>query len=188
MENEITLKMNCSISEMCNILEKKEFKKIEKYYLNDLYFIPSNLNINNLSIREILSNSIILRNVLDDTSTKLLSKLLIKNKVYDNNGNIISQSKVECEIKDKKSGCKFLETLKYKLLMEINEEGTVYKKNGFKIAIKDIKNSDKLVEIEENEKYDSIAKLISEVKKLNLPLDMQNYFVKKAEVELKKLL
>ena len=72
--------------------------------------------------------------------------------------------------------------------MEKKEKGTVYEKEGYKITIKDIYNSDKLIEIEENEKYDSIDKLINELKKLELPVDLDDYFVKKAEIELKKIL
>lgn len=188
MNNEITVKMNCKIDKMHNLLINHRFKIIEKYFLNDIYFIPTNLNIRNITEREILSHAIILRNVADDVSINPINKLIIKNKNFDNKGSIISQNKVECEIKNKESGYKFLEALKYNFLMEINEKGTVYEKEGYKITIKDIYNSDKLIEIEENEKYDSIDKLINELKKLELPVSLDDYFIKKAEIVLKKLL
>lgn len=47
--------------------------------------------------------------------------------------------------------------------MNIKENDTEYRKNGFQLAIKDIINGDKLIEIEENEKYDTIEKIIKEL-------------------------
>lgn len=44
--------------------------------------------------------------------------------------------------------------------MNIKEDGVVYEKDGFKLAIKDIKNGDNLIEIEteENNEVDTIKK------------------------------
>ena len=53
--------------------------------------------------------------------------------------------------------------------MNIKENDTEYRKNGFQLAIKDIINGDKLIEIEENEKYDTIEKIIKELEKQNIP-------------------
>ena len=56
------------------------------------------------------------------------------------------------------------------------------------LPIKDIQNGDKLIEIEENEQLDTIDKIKEELGKLNIPIYTNDYFVKKAEIELKKLL
>ena len=42
-ENEITLKVNCSISELCTILEDKGFKVIDRFTMNDIFMIPNTL-------------------------------------------------------------------------------------------------------------------------------------------------
>ena len=63
MNNEITVKLKCNIEEICKILENKEFQFVEKYLLDDSYYIPSTINIKDMSEREILSKAIILRNI-----------------------------------------------------------------------------------------------------------------------------
>ena len=56
------------------------------------------------------------------------------------------------------------------------------------ICIKDVLNGDKLIEIEENEQLDTIDKIKQELERLNLPGDTNDYFIKKAEIELRKIL
>ena len=56
------------------------------------------------------------------------------------------------------------------------------------LPIKDIQNGDKLIEIEENEQLDTIDKIKCELEKLDIPIDCNDYFIKKAEIELRKIL
>ena len=58
------------------------------------------------------------------------------------------------------------------------------------MAIKDINNGDKLIEVEteENNDFDTVEKLIKKVNELEIPIYTDNYFVKKAEIELDKVL
>ncbi len=74
--------------------------------------------------------------------------------------------------------------------MNIKEDDIVYEKDGFQLAIKDIQNGDNLIEIEtgENENLDTIEKLIQKVNEIEIPIYKDNYFVKKAEIELDKIL
>lgn len=75
--------------------------------------------------------------------------------------------------------------------MNIIENDIVYGKDNIEIAIKDIGNGDNLIEIEtvsNNPKIDTIEKLKKEIINLQLPLDTTNYFVKKAEIELDKII
>ena len=74
--------------------------------------------------------------------------------------------------------------------MCIKENDVVYEREGLQLAIKDIKNGDKLIEVEteEDEKLNTIDKLIQKINKLDMPIYTDNYFVKKAEIELDKVL
>ena len=74
--------------------------------------------------------------------------------------------------------------------MNIYEEDIVYEKDGFQLAIKDIKNGEKLIEVEteESEELNTIDKLIKKINEINIPIYTDNYFVKKAEIELDKIL
>lgn len=193
MSNEITVKIKCCIEEMFNILKSKNFKFIEKYLLDDTYFIPNNLKISNMTIREIISHAVILREVTEYSPENKITKITIKKKEFDSKGNIINQSKIECNIENKEAGLKLLKALGYKELMNIKENDNIYGKGGFQIAIKDIINGEKLIEVEtvENDpELDTTEKLKEKINELQIPIDTDtnDYFVKKAEIELKKIL
>ena len=70
MANEITVRMKCSTQEMCEILENKEFKVKEKFFLDDTYFLPGCINLNKKSEREILAQAILLRNISEEFPNK----------------------------------------------------------------------------------------------------------------------
>lgn len=74
--------------------------------------------------------------------------------------------------------------------MKIKEDDIVYEKDGFELAIKDIKEGDNLIEIEteDNEQLDTIEKLIKKLNNIKIPIYEDNYFVKKVEIELNKIL
>ena len=194
MSNEITVKLKCSIKEINKILENHNFEKISEYILNDEYYIPYNVNINKLSIREILNKAILLRNIEEifvDMTSKKETKITFKKKQFSQTGDILKQEKIDCEILDTEDGRNLIEAIGYKNIMNIKENGIIFTNGEFEIQVKDIINGDKLIEvelIEENEKFNTIEKLKNEISKLNLPIDTNNYFVKKAEIELAKVL
>ena len=65
MSNEITVKLECSIKEICNILESKNFKVIRSFILGATYFIPNTLILENMNTREILSTAILIRDITE---------------------------------------------------------------------------------------------------------------------------
>jgi adenylate cyclase class IV len=191
--NEITVKINCSIKEMITILEDKGFEIIDKYSMDDIYYIPENINIHGLSVTEILNFCLLLRNIKQYEPKQFINshniiKITYKNKNIASNGDIISQEKYDCEIKDLQQGKELLKAIKYKELMNIREDDIVYEKAGLEISIKDIEDGENLIEIELNEKFDSIDKVKQKINEINIPIDKSNFFVKKAEIELKKVL
>ena len=191
MSNEITVRLKCNIKEMCNLLENKNFIVTDEYCLNDTYFIPKELDLEIITHREIISKAIILREIIETMSNKKIVKLVFKTKQIDINGDILSQKKYECEILNVKDGETFINSIGYKKLMTIKEYDKSYEKDDFKITIKDIENGEKLIEIEtveDNKELDTIEKIKDKVNQLELPLDTNDYFVKKAEIALKNIL
>ena len=90
MSNEITVKLKCTVEEICKILESKGFQFVERYLLDDIYYIPNTINIKNMSERDILSKAIILRNGEGYIPNKYSeSKLTYKKKVIEKEGNIV---------------------------------------------------------------------------------------------------
>ncbi len=191
MSNEITVKLTCSIEELCNLLENKNFRIVEKYILDDTYFIPRELNLKSMSHREILGRAILLRDITEFIPERKIIKLTFKNKQIDDKGNILKQSKVDCEILNAETGKAFIEAIGYDKLMNIKENDIVYEKNELKIAIKDIKDGDQLIEVETvkgNSELDTIEKIKQKIKELEIPIDTNDYFIKKAEIQLSKVL
>lgn len=74
--------------------------------------------------------------------------------------------------------------------MNIKENDEIYSKNGFELAIKNIEKGDILIEVEteENTDWDTIDKIKNIILKINIPIKKDEYFIKKAEVELNKIL
>lgn len=188
--NEITVKIKGSLNEFYKIIEGKDFKIAHEFSMNDAYFIPETLNLNEMSTREILSKAILVREIKGKTSGKIIKIITFKIKNFDDNGNILSQEAVNCDIKDIEDAKKLLKAIDYREVMCIKEDDIVYEKDGLQLAIKDIKNGDKLIEIEteENDELNTIDKLIQKINKLDIPIYTDNYFVKKAEIELDKVL
>ena len=189
MGNEITVKLTTSIKELCDMLKSKDFKVRARYLVDDTYFIPKSLNIEGVTPRDILKKAVLLRDITEYLpSKKEIKKFTFKRKEIDEEGNILNQDKVDCEIFDLEKGVKFLETIEFKKLMRIREFDETYEKNGLEIIVKNVENGDEMLEIEFNDKYDSVEKIKKEIKALEIPIDTSNYFVKKAEIELEKIL
>ena len=186
LNNEITVKLSCNINEFIRFLNEKDFVFIEKYIQDDTYFIHKNINIKNMSIRDIIKETIILRSVT--TKTYVENEFLYKQKEFDSKGNIIKQDKTECKILNIDEGINFLKIIGFQKLMNIKEYDSVYKRDNLEIVIKEIDGGDILIEIEENEEFNTIERLKQKIIELNLPIDKSNFFVKKAEIELKKIL
>lgn len=130
MNNEITVKLNCDIKEICQILKSIGFQCVEHYLLDDTYYIPNTIDIKKLTEREILKNAIILRDVTGYMEKYKITKLTYKKKEIDEQGKIIKQGKVECSISNKEEGSNFLKAINYFEIMNIKEIDTIFKKDG----------------------------------------------------------
>ena len=186
--NEITVKIKGNLKEFYRNLEEKGFRKILEFSMDDTYFIPEDLDITNMSTRKILSKAILVRNIVSDSKTT--KNITFKMKNFDKKGNILSQKAVCCDVLNIKDAMRLLNAIGYKKIMNIKENDIVYEKDGLQLAIKDIKNGHNLIEIEteDNDKLNTIDKLIQKINKLDIPIYTDNYFVKKAEIELDKVL
>ena len=170
--NEITLKIKCELNEFYEIMKKKGFKVIDKFRLDDTYFIPKDLKLNKTNIRYILSKAVLVRDITDKMTKERPKLITFKIKNFDESGKILNQESVNCKIYDIEDAKKLLKAIGYKEIMNIIEDDVVYEKEGFEIAVKDIKNGDNLIEIEttDNDELDTIEKLIKKVNELEIPI------------------
>ena len=186
--NEITVKVISTKEKLIKILTDKGFKRSRHFSLDDYYFIPNNIDKDKLSTREILSKAIIIRHIV--TRDKIIQKITFKRKNIDKKGNILSQSAISCDINNINDAKKLFEAIGYSEIMNIKENDIIYYKDNFELALKFVKNGDLLIEVEteENTEWNTIDKIKKIIDQLNLPIEKNNYFVKKAEDELNKIL
>lgn len=188
--NEITVKIRMELNRFYELLENKGYSISYKFSMDDTYFIPENLEINTMTSREILSKAILVRDIINETKNTRKKKITFKKKQIDKEGNILKQEAINCDVLDVEDAKKLLKEIGYIEIMNIKEEDVVYEKDGFQLAIKDIKNGDNLIEIEteDNEELNTIDKIKQKILKEGIPIYTDNYFVKKAEIELDKIL
>lgn len=186
--NEVTIKVISTKEELIKILTDKEFKRGREFSLDDYYFIPNDIDKDKLSTREILSKAIIIRYIVDEN--KIIQKITFKRKNIDKKGNILTQNSINCDITNVNDAKKLFEAIGYSEIMNIKENDIIYYKNNFELALKFVKNGDLLIEIEteENTEWDTIDKIKKIIDELDLPIEKNNYFIKKAENELNKIL
>ena len=178
-ENEITIRILCSKEEVIKHLEEKGLKKGRKFRLDDHYLIPKILKIEELTIREILSKAVIIRNI--DNYGKKVNKITFKNKNINEKGEIVSQTATSCEVLVYTEAIRFFEELGYYEIMNIIEDDIIYYNDKIELAIKDVYNGDLLIETETNKNITTIEELKKMIEGLEIPFEKENYFVKKAE-------
>ena len=185
-ENEITIRILCSKEELIKHLEEKGLKKERKFRLDDHYLIPKKLKVEELTVREILSKAVIIRNI--DNDGKIVNKITFKKKNINEKGEIVSQTAISCKVFDYTEGIRLFEELGYYEIMNIIEDDIIYYNDKIELAIKDIENGDLLIETETNKNITTIEELKKIIESLEIPFEKENYFVKKAEERLGKIL
>lgn len=186
--NEITVKLKCTYEELEIILKKQCFKELDKYNTTDIFLIPNEIDIMKETSREILKKAILLREFNGITTSRNSKKITFKIKDINEKGEILSQSSIKCSIDSIEDAKELFKNIGYKEIMKIDELHTSYERDGLKLIVKkNISTNVILIEIETNEKYQTIEQLKQEINKLGIPFDTSNYFVKKAEDELDKI-
>ena len=185
-ENEITIRILCSKKELIKHLEEKGLKKGRIFRLDDHYLIPKILKVEELTVREILSKAVIIRNI--DNDGKIVNKITFKNKNINEKGEIVSQTATSCEVLDYTEAIRLFEELGYYEIMNIIEDDIIYYNDKIELAIKDVYNGDLLIETETNKNITTIEELKEIIERLEIPFEKENYFVKKAEERLRRIL
>lgn len=193
MKNEITVRVNCSESELINILKNKGFNLIDKFNVNDTYYINKNKKLNKITLNDFLKEYVLLRYIKQYKKSYFKDyydefKITYKTKSIASNGDIINQNKYDCKIFDINEGKRLLTALGYKELFTIREKAVRYYDGRINLEIKSVEDGNILVELEANKELNTIEKLKQEINNLDIPIDESNFFVKKAEEKIKKIL
>lgn len=186
-ENEITVEVDTNLKNLIDILEDKGFKFKEAYDLNDIYLI--NKNDKKGDYLSMLSKCILIRDIIEENKeTKMLT---YKYKEYNENKEITKQGKINVEIDDIDNSRLLLECLGFEELIKINDHMLVYATDKDELVIQSVNNKHIYIEIEDechyaNRIYDSIDDMKKVIIENNIPIKNNNFYVKKAEIELKE--
>lgn len=186
IEEEITVLVNTSYEDLHRQLSEKGFKIIDKYVLQDRYMINSEENMGLLKSLDILKKCVLVRNIFGRKKS-----ILFKDKKYAPNGDIISQSKIECEIDDIDKAILFMNAINYQILFIITDECTVYSDGKTEIIVQFVNDKYVFIEMESDSNTSNGNLSVNKMKEIldsyDLPYDRKNYFVKKAEIILEEM-
>ena len=185
-EKEITVEVSYTLKELIEILNKNNFKLKQIYDVNDIYMIDKNY-LKEKDPLNLLNHSLLLRHIiLENREKKLITN---KQKIYNDKKEIIKQSKIDLKVYSIKEAKDFFETINYQELIKINDHLLVYANKEDELCIQMVNDKHIYIEIENNcsfinKVYDNIEEMKKVFKKYNIKIKDNNYFVKKAEVEL----
>lgn len=185
-EHEVTVEIDCSLEQLKTILEKNKFKVVDEYELSDIYMIRKDKTEEKDKL-ELLKNCVLIRNIIEeDKDTK---KITYKYKEYNDQKEIIKQGKVDCSITSIEEAQQLLEAIDYQEFIKLYDHLIVYSNGEDELAIQLVNNKHIYIEVEEycnriDKKYSGLEEMKGVFKKYNIPIKNNDYFVKKAEVEI----
>lgn len=188
-ENEITVLVNSELNDIKEHLSDLGFKVMEEYCVNDIYMI-NKCYVDNEHSLELLKKCVLIRNIIDESDSRKF--LTYKYKEYNDKEEIIKQGKINVKVDSIDNSRRLLEALNFEKLISINDNLTVYSNGVDEIVLQCVNNKHIYIEIEDkcnyiDKKYNSIEEMIDVIKKYNIPIKDDNYFVKKAYIELSEV-
>ena len=186
-ENEITVEVEIDLDSLIKLLEKNGFELKEEYDLNDIYLINKNDYEEDYLL--MLNKCILIRDVIEkDKETKMLT---YKHKEYNEKKEIVNQSKIKVIIDDIDKTKLLFEKLNFEELIIIKDHMLVYATDKDELVIQNVNNKHIYIEIEDkcnyaNRFYNSIDEMKEVIINNSIPIKNNDYFVKKAEIELKE--
>ena len=187
-EDEITIEVDTSLEELIKILESNGFELKEEYDLNDIYMI--NKNDRQEDFLKMLNRCVLIRHIIEENGdTKMLT---YKYKEYNENKEITKQGKIKCKIESIENAKALFEKLDFETLIEIKDHMLVYATDSDELVVQNVNGKHIYIEIEDkcnyaNRVYESIDEMKDVISKYKIPMKGNNYFAKKAEIELQEV-
>ena len=186
-ENEVTVEVEISNDELVEILKNNKFELKEEYRIIDIYMIKENNS--NTNPLDMLKDCVLIRNVIEEN--KDTKKIVYKYKEYNDLEEIVRQGKVECKVESIDDAYNLLKVIGYKELVEIDDKCSVYANETTEMVLEYVNNKHLYIEMEEDcyhidRHYNSIEEMKEDLNKYNIPIKDNNYFAKKAEVEIRE--
>ncbi|HBP43919.1 MAG TPA: hypothetical protein DD621_04565 [Clostridiales bacterium] len=187
-ETEITVQVFNTKDDLFKQLKNLGYNIVENFQLNDWYFTKLN-DISNISFQELINNSILIREVVEDG--KAHTQICYKKKYYDSLGNVISEEKTKTNVEDRDKIISILTQAGLNNYCDIHNDSYVFTKGNQELAIQVVDGLGIFIEYEEDDSMpknmtneEKIEYMINIVKKLGLKLGT-DYSCKKVLMKLK---
>ena len=183
---EITVRLTEKIEEAIAKLEKRGFKRIRESDIHDIYMSNLDAEIKRENIQKFLKHSVLLRNF--KLEGKEIKKITYKNKELDDNGNVVSEQKVNLDCADLEKAEALFKCLGFWTLIEVKYHVIVYEKDGIEFAFQIVENLGTLIEYENvndfagksiQEIHDAKLEMLEDIRKCDISITNE-YDVKKA--------
>ena len=186
-EKEITVETKLSFEELDKVIKENGFVIKEVYDVFDKYLTKKE-DIDKSDCLKTLSKSILIRNVKDGNDKKYI---MYKYKKYNKNNEIVKQGSIKCNTDSLEKAEELFNALEYYKLIEINDHITVYANDKTELNVQEVNGKHIYIEMEQtcnyvNKKYINVNEMIYDLESYLIPYEKGNYYVKKAEIELKE--
>lgn len=185
-EKEITVEVDCNLDELKQILKENNFILKQEYDILDIYMLKDESNQKKEPL-DILNNCLLIRNIITDS--KNIKRITYKYKEFNEKNEIIKQGKTYCDVNSIQEARNLLEVIGYHEFVKINDHLMIYANEKTEFAVQLVNDKHIYIELEDKcnyieRKYESIDEMINDFKQYNIPIKQDNYFVKKAEIEI----
>lgn len=154
---EVTVEVLNSLDEVIDILNKKGFKLIEEWVLNDHYFSKFSKNqLKNMNYTEIIDNSILLR--LRE-GKNIEQKIIYKKKEYDKQDNVINEEKTIVTVDNSENVKKIFSLSGIEEWCQIIDKNYLYKNETCEIDLQVVDGLGVFLELEEDDSMSGLSKL-----------------------------
>jgi predicted adenylyl cyclase CyaB len=190
---EITVEVFDDLENAIKKLELQGFRIIRKGRIEDVYMTQLYNELKPDNILNVLSNSILLRNI--DNNGEIYKKITYKKKEYKNDV-VMSEEKISVACDDIDEAEKLFESLNFKKIVRVAYDLVVLAKENIELAFQNVENLGLFVEYENEKDYDKATmdeiivekeNMLKELKAFNLSIG-RDYDIKKAYEIIKKSL
>ena len=173
-QTEITVQVFENIDILKQKLVSLGYTEKDEFTGADYYFTTLREDeIKNATYKQLLDSSVIVRSFKTKHSDDIKSSLLFKNKVLDENGNVISEEKVTTKVENCNTAVNILNLAKLNNWVTLKQQNAFYVLGEKTIIVGTVEGLDgSFMEIEE---YESIKNLSSE-EKINKLIDDAKQF------------
>ena len=138
---------------------------------------------------KLLGKCVLIRDIIEKDKRTMM--LTYKYKEHNDKQEITKQGKVKCNIESVENAKLLFEKLNFKELIKINDHMLIYANKEDEMAIQCVNDKHIYIEIEDtchyvDREYKSIEEMKESIVKYSIPIKGDNYFVKKAEIELQE--